>query len=53
MESFLNFYKKGLEHILNINRQGYHLVEVYTKLLLTYSDHYTYCERRFEQPENG
>jgi len=35
MEAFLDFYKKGLAHILDINRQGYHLVEAYTKILLT------------------
>jgi His-Xaa-Ser system radical SAM maturase HxsB len=35
MRAFLDFYKKGLGHILDINRRGYHLVEVYTKILLT------------------
>jgi His-Xaa-Ser system radical SAM maturase HxsB len=35
MRAFLDFYKKGLAHILDINRRGYHLVEVYTKILLT------------------
>lgn len=35
MRAFLEFYKKGLAHILDINRRGYHLVEVYTKILLT------------------
>jgi radical SAM protein with 4Fe4S-binding SPASM domain len=35
MNAFLKFYKTGLDHILEINRQGYHLVEVYTKILLT------------------
>jgi radical SAM protein with 4Fe4S-binding SPASM domain len=34
MELFLEFYKKGLEHILEINRKGYHLVEIYTKIIL-------------------
>lgn len=27
MRAFLDFYKKGLAHILDINRRGYHLVE--------------------------
>jgi His-Xaa-Ser system radical SAM maturase HxsB len=35
IDLFLDFYKSGLEHILEINRRGYYLVEVYTKLLLT------------------
>ncbi len=35
MDAFLDFYKTGLDHILEINRNGYHLVEVYTKILLT------------------
>lgn len=35
MQAFLEFYKAGLQHILEINRRGYHLVEVYTKILLT------------------
>ena len=35
MDAFLEFYKKGLDHILKINKRGYHLIEVYTKLLLT------------------
>ena len=35
MDVFLEFYKKGLGHILKINKRGYHLIEVYTKLLLT------------------
>ena len=35
MSAFLDFYKTGLDHILEINRSGYHLVEVYTKILLT------------------
>ena len=35
MDAFLEFYKTGLDHILDINRKGYHLVEVYTKILLT------------------
>jgi len=34
MESFLEFYRTGLEHILSLNRQGYNLVEIYTKILL-------------------
>lgn len=32
---FLNFYRCGLERILEINERGYPLVEVYAKLLLT------------------
>jgi His-Xaa-Ser system radical SAM maturase HxsB len=35
LNDFLNFYKTGLEHILNINRSGYSLSEVYAKILLT------------------
>ena len=35
LDEFLNFYKVGLEHILNINRSGYSLAEVYAKILLT------------------
>jgi His-Xaa-Ser system radical SAM maturase HxsB len=35
MDEFLSFFQKGLEHILDINRRGYRLVEVYTKILLT------------------
>lgn len=34
MDSFLEFYKTGLDHILKLNRQGYNLVEIYTKILL-------------------
>jgi uncharacterized protein len=34
MERFLQFYKQGLGHILNINRSGYRLAEIYTQLLL-------------------
>ena len=33
--SFINFYLAGLDHILEINRRGYDLAEVYTKILLT------------------
>ena len=33
MDAFLDFYKTGLDHILDINRKGYHLVEVYTKII--------------------
>jgi His-Xaa-Ser system radical SAM maturase HxsB len=32
---FLNFYKTGLGHILEINKSGYDLEEAYTKILLT------------------
>jgi His-Xaa-Ser system radical SAM maturase HxsB len=35
LNSFLNFYLTGLSHILEINRGGYNLAEVYTKILLT------------------
>ncbi len=35
LDEFLNFYRVGLEHILNINRGGYSLAEVYAKILLT------------------
>lgn len=35
MQRFLEFYKKGLLHILNVNRGGYRLAEVYTQILLT------------------
>jgi His-Xaa-Ser system radical SAM maturase HxsB len=34
MEAFLEFYRTGLNHILDINRRGYRLVEIYTKILL-------------------
>lgn len=34
-EAFLEFYKKGLAHIIELNRNGYFLTEVYTKILLT------------------
>jgi His-Xaa-Ser system radical SAM maturase HxsB len=34
MDAFLEFYKTGLNHILELNRQGYSLVEIYTKILL-------------------
>jgi His-Xaa-Ser system radical SAM maturase HxsB len=33
-DAFLEFYKTGLSHILEINRKGYSLVEIYTKILL-------------------
>lgn len=35
MNRFLDFYKKGLAHILDVNRRGYRLAEVYTQILLT------------------
>jgi radical SAM protein with 4Fe4S-binding SPASM domain len=35
LDEFLDFYRIGLEHILNINRSGYSLSEVYAKILLT------------------
>ena len=34
MECFLEFYKTGLAHILELNRSGYRLAEIYTQLLL-------------------
>jgi His-Xaa-Ser system radical SAM maturase HxsB len=35
MERFLDFYKKGLKHILGINRSGYRLTEIYSQILLS------------------
>ncbi|HEY1759353.1 MAG TPA: His-Xaa-Ser system radical SAM maturase HxsB [Bryobacteraceae bacterium] len=35
MDKFVEFYKKGLDHILEINRGGYRLAEVYSQILLT------------------
>jgi His-Xaa-Ser system radical SAM maturase HxsB len=35
MGRFLEFYKKGLAHILKVNRGGYRIAEVYTQILLT------------------
>lgn len=35
MTQFLEFYKRGLKHILDVNRTGYRLAEVYTQILLT------------------
>jgi His-Xaa-Ser system radical SAM maturase HxsB len=34
MERFLDFYKRGLDHILVINRSGYRLAEIYSQILL-------------------
>lgn len=34
MDAFLEFYEAGLSHILELNRKGYNLVEIYTKILL-------------------
>jgi His-Xaa-Ser system radical SAM maturase HxsB len=34
MQKFLEFYKEGLRHILDVNRRGYRLAEVYTQILL-------------------
>lgn len=34
MDAFLDFYRTGLAHILEINRNGYNLVEIYSKILL-------------------
>jgi His-Xaa-Ser system radical SAM maturase HxsB len=33
-DSFLQFYKTGLDHILELNRKGYSLVEIYSRILL-------------------
>lgn len=35
LEAFLEFYRTGLAHILEINRNGYDLAEVYAKIVLT------------------
>jgi len=35
MTRFLEFYERGLKHILDINRSGYRLAEIYTQILLT------------------
>jgi His-Xaa-Ser system radical SAM maturase HxsB len=35
LDAFLNFYRTGLAHILDINKKGYDLAEVYAKILLT------------------
>lgn len=35
MGRFLEFYKKGLAHVLKVNRGGYRIAEVYTQILLT------------------
>jgi len=34
MDAFLDFYRAGLDHIFEINKKGYNLVEIYTKILL-------------------
>ncbi len=34
-ERFLEFYRKGLEYIIDLNRRGIDFVEVYAKLILT------------------
>lgn len=34
IEAFLEFYKTGLNRILELNRRGYNLVEIYTQILL-------------------
>jgi His-Xaa-Ser system radical SAM maturase HxsB len=34
MDAFLQFYKAGLDYILELNRGGYNMTEVYTKILL-------------------
>jgi His-Xaa-Ser system radical SAM maturase HxsB len=35
LDSFLEFYKRGLAYILKLNKDGYDLAEVYAKILLT------------------
>jgi len=35
LSNFLDFYVRGLAHILQINKNGYDLAEVYAKILLT------------------
>ncbi|HZQ68115.1 MAG TPA: His-Xaa-Ser system radical SAM maturase HxsB [Terriglobales bacterium] len=35
VSEFLEFYRKGLEHIIQLNRNGYDLAEVYAKIILT------------------
>jgi His-Xaa-Ser system radical SAM maturase HxsB len=35
LDAFLRFYQTGLNHILQLNRDGYDLAEVYAKILLT------------------
>ena len=35
MEKFLDFYKRGLSYILEINRSGYRFAEVYSQILLS------------------
>jgi len=35
LDAFLNFYRTGLNHILQLNKNGYDLAEVYAKILLT------------------
>jgi His-Xaa-Ser system radical SAM maturase HxsB len=34
MDAFLDFYRTGLAHILEINRRGYNLAEIYSSILL-------------------
>jgi len=34
MDAFLEFYVTGLNHIIDLNRKGYSLTEIYTKILL-------------------
>lgn len=34
-DAFLDFYRTGLEHILEVNKRGYKLQEAYSKILLT------------------
>jgi His-Xaa-Ser system radical SAM maturase HxsB len=35
LDAFLNFYRTGLAHIMQLNVNGYDLAEVYAKILLT------------------
>jgi uncharacterized protein len=34
MDAFLDFYRAGMDHIFELNRKGYNLVEIYTTILL-------------------
>jgi uncharacterized protein len=34
VQAFVSFYKRALAHIIELNRQGHHLVEVYAQILL-------------------
>jgi radical SAM protein with 4Fe4S-binding SPASM domain len=34
MDAFLSFYGRGLDYVLELNRNGYEMTEIYTKILL-------------------